>query len=230
MIEFSATDIKSRLEAIGGDFPLILEIGRRHGLLTRELKNPNNVVIATDIGLDFLAQLKDNVHLVNLDEELLPLKESIFDLVVSNLNLHWINDIMSFLLQVKKTMKQDAVFIASFFGGTTLYNLRRNFLKAEVAAGCPSYPHISPFIRADQINAILQHIGFCDIVVDSNIVTVEYGNILTLMRDLKNMGENAAFFHSNNYALSRKVITRLQDIYSSPFEEQFEIITATAVK
>ena len=58
------------------------------------------------------------------DEEYLPFKENCFDLVVSSLSLHWVNNLQSCLSQIKYCLKEDGVFIGSVFGGDTLKELR----------------------------------------------------------------------------------------------------------
>lgn len=46
------------------------------------------------------------------------------DLVISNLALHWVNNLPSCFKQVMKILKIDGVFLGSMFGIDTLYELR----------------------------------------------------------------------------------------------------------
>ena len=52
------------------------------------------------------------------DEEFLPFKEGQFDMVLSNMNLHWVNDLPSTLRQIKTCLKPDGVFLGSMLGGS----------------------------------------------------------------------------------------------------------------
>lgn len=59
-----------------------------------------------------------------VDEELLPFEENSLDAVLSSCSLHWVNDLPGTLIQIRKALKPDAVFIGAMFGGDTLYELR----------------------------------------------------------------------------------------------------------
>lgn len=59
-----------------------------------------------------------------VDEEHLPFEENSIDLLISNLALHWVNDLPGTFQQILKCLKPDGVFLASIFGGETLYELR----------------------------------------------------------------------------------------------------------
>lgn len=60
------------------------------------------------------------------DEEILPFEDNEFDLVISNLSLHWINDLPGLFAQTRNKLKPDGFFLASVFGEETLYQLRWN--------------------------------------------------------------------------------------------------------
>src|SRR3546814_2953878 len=51
------------------------------------------------------------------DEELLPFAERRFDLVVSNLILHWANDLPGALAQIQRVLRPDGLFLAAMLGG-----------------------------------------------------------------------------------------------------------------
>lgn len=59
-----------------------------------------------------------------VDEENLPFEENSVDLVISNLALHWVNDLPGALVQILKCLIKDGVFLATIFGGDTLFELR----------------------------------------------------------------------------------------------------------
>lgn len=61
---------------------------------------------------------------IQADEEYLPFQENSLDLVISNLSLHWVNDLPSVFVQVQKALKDDGLFMGCIFGGNTLYQLR----------------------------------------------------------------------------------------------------------
>lgn len=59
-----------------------------------------------------------------LDEENIKFEDNSLDLVVSSLNLHWVNNLPGAFSNIIKSLKEDGVFLASVFGGDTLYELR----------------------------------------------------------------------------------------------------------
>lgn len=64
------------------------------------------------------------VSKVVVDEEELPFEEDSVDMVMSNLSLHWVNNLPGTFSQVLKCLKNDGVFLGSVFGGDTLFELR----------------------------------------------------------------------------------------------------------
>lgn len=79
------------------------------------------------------------------DEEFLPFQENSLDLVISNLSMHWVNDIPSTFSQVTKCLKEDGLFIGTMFGENTLKELRNSFTLSEQEREGGISSHISPF-------------------------------------------------------------------------------------
>ena len=67
------------------------------------------------------------------DSEVLALDEAAHDLVVHGLALHWANDPVGQLVQVRRALRPDGLMIAALFGGETLAGLRAALAEAEVA-------------------------------------------------------------------------------------------------
>src|SRR4030095_6212537 len=126
------------------------------------------------------------------DEEALPFAPWSFDLVISNLTLHWVNDLPGCLLQIRQILKPDGLFLAAILGGGTLAELRGALMEAELAEAGGASPRISPFADVRDAGGLLQRAGFGLPVVDSDMLTVRYADILALMRDLRGMGETNA--------------------------------------
>ena len=66
------------------------------------------------------------------DEESLPFEANTFDLVISSLSLHWVNQLPSTLSQIFNCLKPDGVFIGAIFGGDTLFELRGAMQLGEI--------------------------------------------------------------------------------------------------
>jgi SAM-dependent methyltransferase len=91
-----------------------------------------------------------------MDDEFIPFKDKQFDLVLSNMSLHWVNDLPSTLRQIKACLKPDGVFLGSMLGGSTLEELRRCFYLAELERKGGISPHASPFAKASDLAALMQ--------------------------------------------------------------------------
>ncbi|KAK9511066.1 hypothetical protein O3M35_005778 [Rhynocoris fuscipes] len=63
-----------------------------------------------------LPEKEVNVTKMVVDEEDLPFDENSIDMFISNLSLHWVNNLPGTFAQVLKCLKNDGVFLASVFG------------------------------------------------------------------------------------------------------------------
>jgi SAM-dependent methyltransferase len=231
-------DMCDRLAFINRKFEAGIDIGSHGG------RFGDNVRGHTDLSekLGFLAQCDLSasmmVHAPALgfvgDEEVLPLKDQSLDLVVSALSLHWVNDVPGFLAQARRALRPDGLFLVSFLGGRTLQELRAVMAQAEAEIGREPSPRVSPFADAQDGAQLLQRAGFALPVADSDVVTVRYANLFGLFRDLKAMGETAAFSAPRSRALTRALIARAADIYARDYSDSdgriratFEIVTLT---
>ncbi len=146
---------------------------------------------------------------VNADEETLPFADGAFDLAVSILNLHWVNDLPGALVQVRRALRPDGLFLAAMLGGETLHELRRAFLEAEVEEEGGVSPRVSPLADLRDAGALLQRAGFALPVADIDTITVTWPDAFALMSDLRGMGE------SNAVAERRKSFTRRGTLFAA---------------
>ena len=124
------------------------------------------------------------------DEESLPFDAPRFDLVLSNLSLHWVNDLPGMLLQARRALKPDGLFLACLLGGETLKDLREALMTAEAEEEGGVSPRVSPFVDVKDAGSLLQRSGFALPVVDADDIYIDYPDALKLMRDLSGMGES----------------------------------------
>jgi SAM-dependent methyltransferase len=168
------------------------------------------------------------------DEERLPFREASLDLAVSLLSLHWTNDLVGALVQVRRALKPDGLFIGALFGGATLTELRQALLIAESEIGRAVGPRVSPFADGFDGAALLQRAGFTLPVADVDRVTVRYEHPIRLMADLRAMGETSVLADGARAPLSRAVLARTAEVYAERFAlpdgripATFEIVTLT---
>ena len=169
------------------------------------------------------------------DEEALPFADASFDLVLSCLSLHWVNDLPGALSQVRRALKPDGLFLAAMLGGNTLGELRAALAEAEAACEGGLSPRVSPFADVADAGALLQRAGFALPVVDSDTITVSYAEPLKLMRDLRLMGEGNALHHRRKGFTRRATLmdagVRYRDMFGDGrgrVPATFQAITMTA--
>jgi NADH dehydrogenase [ubiquinone] 1 alpha subcomplex assembly factor 5 len=86
----------------------------------------------------------DILPLVN-DEELFCLAPDSVDLIISNNNLHLVNDPSLALQRMQHALQPDGVLVGSLFGEETLQELRISFTLAEGERSGGVSQHVSPF-------------------------------------------------------------------------------------
>ena len=141
-----AERLADRLSDIARRFPVALDLGARDGILARTLQGRGGIetLVQSDAALVNVRRLQGGSNLA-ADEELLPFKEQCFDAVLSNLSLHWVNDLPGALAQIRSSLKPDGLFLASLFGTGTLQELRTALMEAELAETGGASPRVSPF-------------------------------------------------------------------------------------
>jgi NADH dehydrogenase [ubiquinone] 1 alpha subcomplex assembly factor 5 len=147
------------------------------------------------------------------DLEYLPYPPGTFDAVLSNLSLHWINDLPSLLSQINSVMKPDSPFLAAMLGGDSLFELRTSLQLAEQDRLGGVSPHISPLADVRDVGGLLTRAGFKMLTVDVDDIIVEYPDIFALMMDLQAMGESNAVLRREIGPIGRDVLLAAEGIY-----------------
>ena len=147
-------------------------------------------VVATDPSPAFLVRVQG--MRVAADPDFVPFREGSFELAVSALALHWVGDLPGALVQFRRVLKPDGLFLAAMFGGHTLAELRAALFEAELAEEGGVSPRVSPTADLADIAALLLRTGYAMPVADAETITVTYPDALALMRDIRGMGETNA--------------------------------------
>jgi NADH dehydrogenase [ubiquinone] 1 alpha subcomplex assembly factor 5 len=213
----AAERLADRLEDVSRRFPAALDLGCRAGELASTLGNRGGIerLVQSDLSLAMArrAAAQGGRSLV-ADEEFLPFAPESFDLVLSCLSLHWTNDLPGALIQIRRALKPDGLFLAVQFGLGTLAELRDCLLEAEAELFGGASLRVSPFADARDGAALLQRAGFALPVADVETLTVTYPDALALMRDLRGMGEaNATLARSKRFA-GRNLFARAAALYA----------------
>ncbi len=230
-----AERLVDRLADINRRFPRALDLGCRGGILERQLRGRGGIewLVASDPAAAFVARAA--APKLVAEAEALPFATRAFDLVLSNLALHWTNDLPGALLQLRYILKPDGLLLASLLAGETLHHLRAALIKAESEIENGASPRVSPFADARDLAGLLQRAGFALPVVDSDRIDATYPDALSLMHDLRAMGETNAIATRRRSFTRRATLLRAAAIYQARFAEpdgritaRFEIATLTA--
>jgi SAM-dependent methyltransferase len=165
--------------------------------------------------------------LIAADEEALPFCDGVFDLVVSALALQFVNDLPGTLVQIRRALKPDGLFVAAILGGETLTELRQSFATAESEVEGGVSPRVAPFADLRDLGALLQRAGFALPVTDTDRLTVRYGSAFALMHDLRRMGATNALADRRRTPLKRATLMRMGEIYAERFADHDGRLRAT---
>ena len=147
------------------------------------------------------------------DDEVLALTTNTHDLLIHALSLHWANDPVGQLVQCRRALQPDGLFMGLMFGGQTLHELRACLAQAEADMTGGLSPRVVPMGEIRTLGALLQRAGFALPVADSFATTVRYSDAFALMRDLRAMGEGNALAGRTRRPTRRAVLQRAAELY-----------------
>ncbi len=232
-----AEEISGRLHDTNRDFHTTLDLGSRNERLTDTQPAATGMTTILSADLSETTQTRstaDKALKFVADEEFLPIRNQSLDLVTSVLSLHWVNDLPGAMMQIRKALKPDGLFIGALFGGETLHELRHVLMQAEDETTGGTSPRISPFADLRDLGGLLQRAGFALPVVDSDLITVRYETAFHLLRDLRAMGETNALKARRRVPLTRGTLLRMAELYQQQFADadgrlraSFEILYIT---
>ncbi len=214
LFQWSKNHLHDRILDINRRFERAINIGSREPILAHDKIDAITTLDITD------TPVNSNAYpYIQASEDFLPIAPKSLDLIVSNLNLHTINDLPGALLQIKQSLKDDGLFMASILGGETLHELRKIFTETELELYDGISPRIAPFADKPQMGDLLQRAGFALPVVDSDIITVTYDNVFKLFHDLRGMGEGNAIIERRKTPTSKAFFMRAAQKYHEQFAE-----------
>lgn len=162
------------------------------------------------------------------DAEVLALEPQAHDLIVHALALHWANDPVGQLVQMRRALRPDGLMLACLFGGRSLSQLRSALAEAEVGETGGLSPRVAPMGDLRDLGALLQRAGLALPVADATLLTISYPDLFALMRDLRAMGETNVMTARRRTFLPRGVLDRAQEIYRAAYGDGDGRLPATA--
>jgi SAM-dependent methyltransferase len=218
LIDRVAEDMAERLSAVRRTFDVVVDLGTPTDTVRRAILASGAVERIVAAAPTIVAR-EEQTALVLADEERLPFRDASLDVVVSGLALQFVNDLPGALVQVRRALKPDGLFLAALIGGDTLTELRQAFAAAEAEIEGGVSPRVAPFADVRTMGALLQRAGFALPVTDVDHVCVRYDSPLRLMHDLRRMGATNVLAERRRGVLRRQTLKRLIEIYAERFAD-----------
>ena len=234
LLDYATVDLAERLSLMHRRFALGLDLGAHGNALSLGLLQTDKVgaMLRAPLVAELAAPSDGAVFVC--DEEVLPLASQSLDLIVSALSLHLVNDLPGTLMQIRRALKPDGLFLAAMLGGRSLEQLRAAFAEAEIAQTGGLSPRVAPFADVRDLGQLLQRAGFALPVADSEVLTVTYPSLLELMAELRCMGASNVLTDRRKIPLRRAVLRAAAETYQRDFasaggkvEATFDIVTLT---
>lgn len=169
----------------------------------------------------------------SLFEESFVLSENSFDLIISCLQAHWVNNLPGLLKGIRSALKNEGLFLGALFGGNILVELRESLLQAELELKGGVAARVAPMLHPADAPGLLSQSSFFMPVVDTEKITVTYPSLTHLMKDLRGMGETNKFFERPKGMTSRRLFKKAEELYVKKYGANgllpatFEIIYLT---
>ena len=219
LLERVAEDFELRLQALARSFDMVADIGTLGPHATLKLlasqrfarvirQAPLEEVLGTGAWQNIIGETS-----------LVPFASQSLDAVASLLAFQWVDDLPGLLIQIKRALKADGLFIACLLGGQTLHELRDSFARAEIECEGGLSPRVSPFADLRDIGALMQRAGFALPVVDTETITVRYQTPLALFADLRAMGATNVLIERRKTPLRRKTLLRALEVYAENYSD-----------
>lgn len=214
---------------------VVEDFAERISLVKRDFKRAADVGTPTSALRDVLLRRKlvQNISADHMPDagtggaEWLSFGDDPLDLAVSALSLHFVNDLPGALIQIRRALKPDGLFLAAMLGGETLTELRQSFAAAQSEIEGGVSPHVAPFADLRDLGALLQRAGFALPVADADKLTVRYDSVFSLMRDLRRMGATNIMVERARKSLRRATLLRMAEIYREQFSDANGRLRAT---
>jgi SAM-dependent methyltransferase len=181
LLQRMAEDLIERLGLVTRRFDRALDLGTGPGLLAAALRERGMEVASCDAGTLFSAGGEQ------CDEDRLPFPPGSFDLVVSVGTLDSVNDLPGALIQVRRLLRPDGLFLGAFVGAGSLPILRGALAAADEAEQRPASPRLHPQIDLRAAGDLLTRAGFALPVADDEPLTVRYSSLPQLVADLRSL-------------------------------------------
>lgn len=215
-----AERLLERLDVVKLRPTVVLDAGCGTGYVTRALarRYPRAQHLALDIAESMVRQarrgfgwrrlfLRPPLHVCG-DAEALPLASASVDMIVSNLALQWCAAPAA-LAEFRRVLRPGGLLMFTSFGPDTLTELRRAWHAAD------DRPHVHGFLDMHDLGDLLLRAGFADPVLDVERLTLTYGEVMDVLRDLKRLGAHNAAVQRARGLTGKRQFARFRAAYET---------------
>jgi NADH dehydrogenase [ubiquinone] 1 alpha subcomplex assembly factor 5 len=189
---YMADELAERLDCVSRHFEAALIIGPLATMAAEFLPARHGKPVLAPTANVEAAQLGASA----ITEDRLPFAPEQFDLVIAAGSLDSVNDLPGAMVQIRRTLRPDGLFLASLFGAGTLARLKAAMLSAD---GERASAHIHPQIELKAASDLLNRAGFALPVADREGLDVRYTDWRRLVADLRAHGIGNALAGPRTY-------------------------------
>lgn len=151
------------------------------------------------------------------DDPVLDLQPGAHDLVLHVFGLHWADDPVGQIIQCRRALRPDGLFMAVMPGGRTLHELRAALAQAESDLYGSLSPRVLPMADIRDAGALLQRAGLALPVADAETVPLAWRDPARLVADLRGTGEGNALAARRRRPMPRALWAAAQAIHAGAF-------------
>lgn len=229
-----AGDLAERLGVVTRQFERGLVLGAGSGAAAPVIVGTGKIADLL-IGEPIAELIGPRAGSIVVDSEALPFADASFDVIVSLLDLHAVNDLPGALIQMRRAMRPDGLLMAAMIGGSSLSELALAFASAESDLKGGASPRVAPMIDLRDLGHLLQRAGFALPVTDLDRLSLTYAEPMALMRELRCLGLGNALVARIRRPLDRALLQGVVEAYANlapaaggRVAATIEILTATA--
>ena len=192
----------------------VVDMGCGTGQGSRALKSryPRAEVIALDWATGMLRDARGEPResaaaALCADMQAMPLASRSVDLVFSNLAAQWSPDPERLFTEIRRVLRPGGLLLFSTFGVDTLKELRAAWAEVD------DDPHVSEFVDIQDLGDLLMALGYAEPVLDMEMLTLDYPDVMALMRDLKAIGAHNAVSGRRVRMTGKARLRRMLDAY-----------------
>ena len=176
--------------------------------------NPEKVIFCSPFrNLLYKSNSKQNVQKIESNFDRIPCKNLTFDLIISNLCLHNINNRKTHFKDLHELLNEDGLIICNFFGGDTLKELKHSLYLTDEKIFNGIYMRIPQNPQMIEVSNLFAEIGFKELVSEKINYQIYYHNVRKILDDLKGTGENCSLKNRMKGMITNNYINTLNEFY-----------------